>query len=276
MQQPRRSPRYVRYVVEHALSLFGYVGFGHNFRPRSSPIETPALRFAGHVLNARLVEMVLAWLTYGVAGWVALTVPVARMGNALNGRAMSPSLAAPPGVPPAPIITIFSLDTCKPCQKAKGIFDKLGLPYTDISISQFPERRDDAFALVPPGVTSMPQIFFGEHRVGGASDLAALILEAGGKNFHALYDAAQPTIDFRKRPAIGASSSLSTVSAAIGGAPQISVSPSPPPPRRMAVAPAPTYADYLASKSSAAGAVLTKASPFDSSHGPRTQHEFDI
>ena len=223
--------------------------------------------------------VVLAWLAYvpaitvhmvnGRAAppcLVAVPKPIITM-DAVNGRAAPPSLTAEQ----RPIITIFSLDTCKPCQAAKKIFDKLGLPYTDISITKFPERRDDAHALVPPGVTSMPQIFFGEHRVGGASDLAALIHQPGGRSFYALYAAAQPTSDIRKRPAI----STSLLPPPTYHAPQMfPVAASPPPlAPRIAVTPAPTYAEYLASKSSATDAVPTSTPPLDSRHVPLTRVE---
>ncbi|EOD15480.1 hypothetical protein EMIHUDRAFT_459318 [Emiliania huxleyi CCMP1516] len=105
--------------------------------------------------------------------------------------------AAPPAAPSPPRVTIFSLETCDPCKAAKRLFEMLGWEYTEISVTHHPERLDDVRQLVPPGVTSMPQIFFGDHHVGGGSDLAALIMA----NEHlALYEAAAPSTDPRKRP----------------------------------------------------------------------------
>jgi glutaredoxin len=193
--------------------------------------------------------MVLVWL---LASAPALTLPLALVLAPPPPARLSPA-------PPKPVITIFSLDTCKPCQAAKRIFNKLGMPYNDISITQFPERRDDAFALVPPGVTSMPQIFFGEHHVGGATDLHALLHEE--EKFRALYEGAQPSTDARKRPAVGGASALSAATAAPHTI--MPVAPPPPlPPPRAPAAPAPSYAEYLASKKACAvGAVPAAASP---------------
>lgn len=98
---------------------------------------------------------------------------------------------------PESIITIFSLSRCKHCVSAKKVFKMRGWKYNEISITDFPERREDARSLVPPGTTSMPQIFFGETRVGGASDLAALITS---QTLQAMYDAAAPATDPRLRP----------------------------------------------------------------------------
>ena len=90
----------------------------------------------------------------------------------------------------------------------------LGWEYNEISVTHHPERIGDVRQLVPPGKTSMPQvpvcltplplpcsalsltrervgsqIFFGDHHVGGGSDLAALIMA----NEHlALYEATAP------------------------------------------------------------------------------------
>ena len=104
-----------------------------------------------------------------------------------------------------PKITIFSLNSCKPCRAAKQIFDMCDWPFNDISITDFPERRSDCFAMIPreklrpDGTTTFPQIFFGDSHLGGASDIAA-ILQRSPQTLQNMYDSAAPSRDPRKRP----------------------------------------------------------------------------
>lgn len=74
-------------------------------------------------------------------------------------------------------IQIFSTTWCPYCRSAKTFFDQKGLAYVEIDLT-----GDDAgrTALVErTGRTSVPQIFVGDHHVGGYDDLRALD-RAGG------------------------------------------------------------------------------------------------
>ena len=76
-----------------------------------------------------------------------------------------------------PKIKIYSTNWCPYCRSAKAFFDQKGLKYEEIDLTD-----DDAgrVALVErTGRTSVPQIFVGDHHVGGYDDLRALD-RAGG------------------------------------------------------------------------------------------------
>lgn len=74
-------------------------------------------------------------------------------------------------------ITIYSTSWCPYCRSAKAFFDQKKLPYTEIDLTGDDAGRD---ALVTrTGRTSVPQIFVGDHHVGGYDDLRALD-RAGG------------------------------------------------------------------------------------------------
>lgn len=69
-------------------------------------------------------------------------------------------------------ITIFSIMQCPHCKKAKALFDEKEWPYVEISLTEYPEKRPEMIAVADR--TSVPQIFFNEQHLGGASDLVAL------------------------------------------------------------------------------------------------------
>eukprot|EP00755_Sulcionema_specki_P028807 Sspe_Gene.90740::Locus_62220_Transcript_2_3_Confidence_0.375_Length_1302::g.90740::m.90740 len=69
-------------------------------------------------------------------------------------------------------ITLFSLSTCPHCHRAKALLEKLGWEYHEISLSKYPEKRG---AMVKAaGKLSVPQIFFNNKHLGGASELVDL------------------------------------------------------------------------------------------------------
>eukprot|EP00039_Didymoeca_costata_P003691 m.69194 g.69194 ORF g.69194 m.69194 type:complete len:503 (+) comp12031_c1_seq1:366-1874(+) len=70
-------------------------------------------------------------------------------------------------------ITIFALSTCKHCKHAKSILAEKGAEYVNIDVGLYPEKRKDMTALTQGKVT-VPQIFFGDKYIGGASDIDAL------------------------------------------------------------------------------------------------------
>jgi glutaredoxin 3 len=69
-------------------------------------------------------------------------------------------------------VTIFSLKDCSYCIRAKSLLKSKGVAYYEISLSDYPEKRDDLLRLA--GGMSLPQIFFDETHIGGADALAAL------------------------------------------------------------------------------------------------------
>eukprot|EP01013_Petalomonas_cantuscygni_P043540 TRINITY_DN8284_c0_g2_i1.p1 TRINITY_DN8284_c0_g2~~TRINITY_DN8284_c0_g2_i1.p1 ORF type:complete len:559 (-),score=118.02 TRINITY_DN8284_c0_g2_i1:131-1807(-) len=69
-------------------------------------------------------------------------------------------------------ITVFSTNTCPHCARAKEILKRHGAPFTNISLTDHPDRRPDMLALSDR--MSVPQIFFNSRHIGGADDLQAL------------------------------------------------------------------------------------------------------
>ncbi|AQX19350.1 MULTISPECIES: glutaredoxin 3 [Bartonella] len=73
-------------------------------------------------------------------------------------------------------ITLYTRPGCPYCTKARALFDKKGVKYTDIDAStslrqQMVQRAN--------GRNTFPQIFIGDYHVGGCDDLYAL--DAEGK-----------------------------------------------------------------------------------------------
>ncbi|ENN92037.1 glutaredoxin 3 [Bartonella bovis] len=73
-------------------------------------------------------------------------------------------------------ITLYTRPGCPYCTKARTLFDKKGVKYTDIDAStslrqQMVQRAN--------GRNTFPQIFIGDYHVGGCDDLYAL--DAEGK-----------------------------------------------------------------------------------------------
>eukprot|EP00808_Paulinella_micropora_P001166 g75009.t1 len=71
-----------------------------------------------------------------------------------------------------PRITIFSLKTCPHCKKAKALLSQKGWSYYNISLNDYPEKRSDMLKLADR--LTVPQVFFNDKHLGGASDLEAL------------------------------------------------------------------------------------------------------
>lgn len=75
-------------------------------------------------------------------------------------------------------VLIFSSRFCPYCQRARHLLDKKQVEYEEILIDLEPERRPEMIQRAN-GRTSVPQIFIGDHHVGGYDDMAAL--ERAGK-----------------------------------------------------------------------------------------------
>jgi len=72
-------------------------------------------------------------------------------------------------------ITIFSADGCPHCRRTQAALRAKNLPFVKISITQYPEKRDDMIALSHR--ISTPQVFFNTRHVGGAKETMALLEE---------------------------------------------------------------------------------------------------
>jgi len=71
-------------------------------------------------------------------------------------------------------ITIFSSDDCQHCSRAKACLKHRTIPFQEIDLLQFPQRRNDMMSL--SNEYSIPQVFFNDHYIGGADDLLSFFL----------------------------------------------------------------------------------------------------
>lgn len=69
-------------------------------------------------------------------------------------------------------ITIYTTGICPYCSMAKRLLDKKGVAYTEINVDRHPERREEMLQRAQR--RTVPQIFIGNHHVGGFDDLYAL------------------------------------------------------------------------------------------------------
>ncbi len=69
-------------------------------------------------------------------------------------------------------ILIYSGNFCSYCTMAKRLLDKKGLTYTEINVDGKPELRQEMMHKTKR--RTIPQIYIGEHHVGGFDELYAL------------------------------------------------------------------------------------------------------
>jgi glutaredoxin 3 len=96
-------------------------------------------------------------------------------------------------------ITVFSTAACPHCKRAKGLLASKGWDYVEVSLSDYPEKRTAMLQLADK--LSVPQIFFNESHLGGASELAALD-EQGQLNalYESMTTAPDPTDERLAKP----------------------------------------------------------------------------
>lgn len=71
-----------------------------------------------------------------------------------------------------PTIVIYSSEPCPYCVRAKELLQRKGCTYQEIRIDLDPQAREKMMAIT--GRRTVPQIFIGDHHVGGCDDLYAL------------------------------------------------------------------------------------------------------
>lgn len=71
-----------------------------------------------------------------------------------------------------PEVTVYSGSFCGSCIQAKALLDRRGIAYTEVSVEDHPGLREKLLAR--SGRRTLPQVFIGEHCVGGADELRAL------------------------------------------------------------------------------------------------------
>jgi len=72
-------------------------------------------------------------------------------------------------------VTIFALHECRHCKRVKSALAGRRIPYSEISLSDYPERRKVMLSLTDR--LTVPQVFFNDKHIGGADDTTALLKE---------------------------------------------------------------------------------------------------
>ena len=71
-----------------------------------------------------------------------------------------------------PAVTLYSSDYCPYCSRAKALLESKGVAFDEICVDGHSELRREMAAKA--GRSSVPQIWIGEHHIGGCDDLYAL------------------------------------------------------------------------------------------------------
>ncbi len=74
-------------------------------------------------------------------------------------------------------IVLYGTKFCPFCMRAKQLLNSKEITFDEIRVDKDPEQR--AIMRERSGRTSVPQIFYGDHHIGGCDDLFALE-RAGG------------------------------------------------------------------------------------------------
>jgi glutaredoxin 3 len=77
----------------------------------------------------------------------------------------------------APQVLMYTTGWCPYCERARQLLTTKQVAFEEIDVESTPEKR--AEMQTRSGRRSVPQIFIGDHHVGGCDDLAAL--ERAGK-----------------------------------------------------------------------------------------------
>lgn len=75
-----------------------------------------------------------------------------------------------------PKITVYTTKVCPYCVRAKNILGRNGLAYEEVDVSADDARQA---LVVKSGRRTVPQIYIGDHHVGGSDDL--MEIEASGE-----------------------------------------------------------------------------------------------
>ena len=69
-------------------------------------------------------------------------------------------------------VKVYTTPICPYCMRAKQLLDTKGVPYEEIDVSGNDRARMDLAERT--GMRTVPQIFIGDHHVGGSDELVAL------------------------------------------------------------------------------------------------------
>ena len=86
-----------------------------------------------------------------------------------------------------PDVTMYATGWCPYCDRARGLLQRKGVPFSEVKVDEDPTQRDAMLAR-SGGRRTVPQIFIGDRHVGGFDDLYDLDRRGG---FDPLLAAAQ-------------------------------------------------------------------------------------
>lgn len=69
-------------------------------------------------------------------------------------------------------VTLYTTNSCPYCVAAKNLLKAKGVEYTEINVQTSMEQRN--IMMARSGRRTVPQIFIGDHHVGGFDDMALL------------------------------------------------------------------------------------------------------
>ena len=75
-------------------------------------------------------------------------------------------------------VIIYTSSLCGFCYRAKSLLKRKGISYKEIDVDLSWEKRNE-MVIKTNGKTSVPQIFFKNHHIGGCDDLFKLEKENG-------------------------------------------------------------------------------------------------
>ena len=70
-------------------------------------------------------------------------------------------------------VEMYTTMWCPYCARARALFEKKGVAYTEIDLMDEPRRRDEMIERAG-GRTTVPQIFIDDEHIGGSDELVAL------------------------------------------------------------------------------------------------------
>jgi len=76
-----------------------------------------------------------------------------------------------------PAVVMYTTNWCPYCERARRLLNAKGAAFSEIDVETSADRRAEMQSR--SGRRTVPQIFIGDHHVGGSDDLAAL--ETAGK-----------------------------------------------------------------------------------------------
>lgn len=107
----------------------------------------------------------------GIMAWQGASMPL----TTASGKAHKPAPKAPPTSPGG--VVVYATRKCPFCTRAIELLEAKNVGYTEIRIDERPEMREEMEQRSQR--TTVPQIFIGDHHVGGCDDMYEL--ESQGK-----------------------------------------------------------------------------------------------